>query len=133
MRDERGAALVETAMVLTFLLIVVLGVVDFGRALAMHIAVRDASQEGSLVAAFAPAESTRIVDQTLDAGASVPIEVADIAIICGFSPATVTVEVTHELDLVTPIIGPMFGGSISLVGSETATVFSSDQTCVAVP
>ncbi len=133
MKNERGASLVEVAFTLPLLLMLAMGIADFGRAFAVRIAVQDASQEGALVASFTPAESTRIVNQTIDAGASLPVNATDITITCEFSPDRITVQVVHDLNLVTPFVQGLVGGSIQLVGTETATVFSSDQTCAVYP
>jgi Flp pilus assembly protein TadG len=48
--NEKGQSLVELAMSLMFLLILVAGVVDLGRAFFTYIALRDAAQEGAAYA-----------------------------------------------------------------------------------
>ena len=57
--NEKGQSLVELAMSLMFLLILVAGVVDLGRAFFTYIALRDAAQEG---AAYASVARTNITD-----------------------------------------------------------------------
>ena len=133
MRREAGASLVEVALTLPILLMLVMGVVDFGRAFAARIAIQDASQEGALVAGFAPAETARIVNQTVEAGASVPVTSSDVTNTCEFSPDRVTVTVVHDLTLITPFVQGLVGGSIQLTTSETATDFNVDQTCAVYP
>jgi Flp pilus assembly protein TadG len=51
--NEKGQSLVELAMSLMFLLILVAGVVDLGRAFFTYIALRDAAQEGAAYASVA--------------------------------------------------------------------------------
>ncbi len=51
--NERGQSLVEMAISLMFLLILVAGVVDLGRAFFTYIALRDAAQEGAAYASIA--------------------------------------------------------------------------------
>lgn len=46
-RDERGQALVEFALVLPILLLLVLGIIDFGRAWNLHQTITDAAREGA--------------------------------------------------------------------------------------
>ena len=133
MKRERGASLVEVALTLPILLMLVMGIVDFGRAFATRIAIQDASQEGALVAGFAPAETARIVNQTVEAGASVPVASGDVSISCEFGPDRITVTVVHDLALITPFVQGLVGGSIQLTTSETATDFNVDQTCAAYP
>ncbi len=50
--DDRGAAAVEFALVLPLLLLVVFGLVDFGRAYNMQIMLTQAAREGVRVAAL---------------------------------------------------------------------------------
>lgn len=49
---DRGAAAVEFALVMPLLLLVVFGIVDFGRAYNMQIALTSAAREGVRVAAL---------------------------------------------------------------------------------
>ncbi len=46
-RDERGQALVELALVIPILLVLVLGIFDFGRAWNLHQTITDAAREGA--------------------------------------------------------------------------------------
>ncbi len=50
--EDRGAAAVEFALVLPLLLVVVFGLVDFGRAYSMQISLTQAAREGVRVAAL---------------------------------------------------------------------------------
>ena len=52
-RNESGQSMVELAMSLTFMLILLAGVVDLGRAFFAYIALRDAAQEGAAYASIA--------------------------------------------------------------------------------
>jgi Flp pilus assembly protein TadG len=52
-QNEKGQSLVELAMSMMFLLILVAGVVDLGRAFFTYIALRDAAQEGAAYASVA--------------------------------------------------------------------------------
>src|ERR1044072_3634877 len=50
--NERGATLVEFAIVVTVFLTVMFGVVEFGRALFVHNALADAARRGARYATF---------------------------------------------------------------------------------
>jgi Flp pilus assembly protein TadG len=52
-RSESGQSLVEMAFSITFLIMLVAGVVDLGRAFFTYIALRDAAQEGAAYASIA--------------------------------------------------------------------------------
>jgi len=53
LKREQGQSLVEFTMSITFLLLLVAGVVDLGRAFFTYIALRDAAQEGAAYASIA--------------------------------------------------------------------------------
>lgn len=50
--DRRGAALVEFAIILIILLMLVLGIIDFGLLLKDHLAISQVAREGARFAAF---------------------------------------------------------------------------------
>ena len=52
-RDERGAALVEFAMISVVLMILIFGIIDFGRALYTKNSLTNAAREGGRYAAVA--------------------------------------------------------------------------------
>lgn len=54
-RTGRGAAAVEFALVLPLLLMLVFGIVDFGRLFFAQVSVTQAAREGARLAALAPA------------------------------------------------------------------------------
>lgn len=51
-RQERGAQAVEFALVIPLILVLVLGVLEFGRLLNIHISVSGAAREGARVMAI---------------------------------------------------------------------------------
>jgi len=52
-KNESGQSMVELAMSITFMLILLAGVVDLGRAFFAYTALRDAAQEGAAYASIA--------------------------------------------------------------------------------
>ncbi len=127
-RDARddGAAAVEFALVLPLLLLIIFGIIDFGRAYMAQIALTQAAREGARVAALDPAGD---VEDRVDAAAA-PFSPADVAsaVVSGCARATSgsNAEVTASMrfEFVTPI-GAMaqaaggaggYGGNFTLVG-----------------
>lgn len=53
-RRQRGQALVEFSLGITFLLIMLAGVMDLGRAFFIYISMQDAAQEGASYGSIAP-------------------------------------------------------------------------------
>lgn len=104
-RGDRGAAAVEFALVLPLLLLIVFGIVDFGRAWNMQLALTQAAREG--VRSVALADGTDAAQRTRDAA----FPVTGITVGITTCPATVTaasdaqVTASRTYNYITPISG----------------------------
>jgi Flp pilus assembly protein TadG len=58
--NDSGQSLTEFALVLVFLLVILAGVVDLGRAFFSYIIIRDAAQEGALYGSIAPKDDLNV-------------------------------------------------------------------------
>ena len=146
--SENGQSMVELAISLTFLLFIIAGLVDFGRAFGTFIAVRDAAQEGASFAAVARTAAndpmfcndvTARVQSTSgtlqgwsDAGEiqitttinGVNCASANAATACLGSAVEVEVEFTN-FPLVTPFLGTIIGTqSITLRATAIDTILT---------
>lgn len=69
---RRGQALVELALALSFLLLVLVGLADYGRALIIQVAMTNAAREGAFYAAANPDDlngtRTRVKQEASNAG-----------------------------------------------------------------
>ena len=65
-RGQRGQSLVEMALVLPLLMILLVGVVDVGRAMFAKIAITNASREGARYASRFPADKPGAIDAVRD-------------------------------------------------------------------
>lgn len=112
-RPDRGAAAVEFALVLPLLLLVVFGLVDFGRALNEQILLGRAAQQGARAAAL---RQTDTVARTQAAARPlVNVGVAITACPAGtVTSADATVVATHPFTFITPVDAfvSMFGGDL---------------------
>jgi Flp pilus assembly pilin Flp len=121
--SERGAAAVEFALLLPLLLLLVFGIIDFGRAINAQITITQAAREGARAHALGDADWRQ---RTVDAGIGLSLNpnepsaggnVADLA----DCPATggalagddAQIKVTYRFSFVTPVgaIAGIFGGS----------------------
>lgn len=109
---DRGATAVEVALLLPIVLFLVMGIVDFGRAMHAQITLTQAAREGARVAALKqPGAATRT--QNAATGLS-DVGVAVTACPTGSSGGSdAEVEATYTFNFVTPIGGfaGLFGGA----------------------
>ena len=114
---DQGAAAVEMALVLPLLLVLLFGIIDFGRALNAQIMLTEAAREGARAASLGLDGRSRV---SSTAG---PVAVAaiDITTCDGDYTADAVVRVSHAFRPVTPIGALMrvFGGNSD--GSFTIT------------
>jgi Flp pilus assembly protein TadG len=128
------------AIVSMFLLVLVLGIVDLGRAITTNISVRDAVQEGAMYGAFTRDVTTAEIDARVKASVSEPdLTTASITVYCEADPrdlqdgTRVRVEMLYDVDLITPIVGPALGGTITLEPTAEADRFYDTCPTGAVP
>ena len=119
LRDEHGAAAVEFAFIVPLLLVLVLGIAEFGHAFQVQGTLSAAAREGARVMALqndpaAARAAVRNAAPTLDpAVTDAQIEVSDVC-----PPTTTTtrnVRVTVEYPM--PFLTGFFGADIDLTGT----------------
>jgi Flp pilus assembly protein TadG len=117
---DRGAAAVEFALVLPLLLLLVFGIVDFGRALNAQIMVSQAAREGARWNALG-ASPTEIAQRVSAAGQPLSLSPTS-AVYCGTNPASQvgSVTISYTFHYVTPI-----GALMHLAGMRTMTITST--------
>jgi Flp pilus assembly protein TadG len=112
-RRDRGAAAVELGILLPLLLLIVLGIIDFGRMLNAQVTLTQAAREGSRLAALGNADAD-VTTRTQDAATS--LESVGVSITAcpdgSGSGSDARVTATYTFEFVTPVgdIGAMFGG-----------------------
>ena len=122
-RDERGQGLVEMALIVPVLLLMVAGLVDFGRAFRGYIVVTNAAREGARYASLFPHYEAGIVSATIQAAADVgeSLDESNVAIdgLGASAGETIRVTVTYQLST---ILGSIIGASELTISSSTAMV-----------
>ena len=117
-RNERGAAAVEFALVLPILIVVLFGIVEFGRAYNAQITLTHAAREGAraLAVGHTVAEAKTRVD---DAATPLSLDPADVTPVGTVTPSgsdayscnvgnEVGVEVTYPFEFIVPLFGVDF-------------------------
>ncbi|MGB2955749.1 MAG: TadE family protein [Anaerolineales bacterium] len=142
-KSERGQSLTEFALVLVFLLSLLAGVFDLGRAFFAYIIIRDAAQEGAVFGAIAPkddlnafslAVADRVVAAYVDPSnpSEVPLDVnvmnVQVDIIgsaCAGPGNGVRVTVDYSLPVTMPFLGAIIGSQdVQLSTSVEDTILS---------
>lgn len=133
---QRGQSLVEFAISLMVILLLLMGAVDFGIALFSWVTMRDAAQDGAIYGSVTPNDATGIRNRVIAAASDIiTIAPGDITISYNTNPIkycegstnstpnTITVTVTHNHALVTPLVGTMIGSqTIRLNTQVTNTI-----------
>jgi Flp pilus assembly protein TadG len=132
--SQRGAALLEMALIAPVLVVLVLGIVDLGRVLYTKIPLQQAVQEGAIYAGHFPDDYSAIRAQVQDNTNTFTLAAADITVSCptGASGTDIKVAVDHDVTLFAPIFSQLFGGTITLNADQTAEILGTDS-CAASP
>jgi Flp pilus assembly protein TadG len=115
-RGDRGAAAVEFALVLPILLVLVLGIVEFGRAYFVQTTLSGAAREGVRIMALKD-DAGQATSTVQDYAAGLGVTGGQIAVSPGAcTPGSdVTVTITYPMDYITGF----FGSSLTLTGKGT--------------
>ncbi len=126
---QRGQSLVEFALLFPILIMLLLGLVDFGRVYYVAVAINDAADEGATYAAIRPNDDAGIAARATGATGGLVTITADQVMI--YQPPTVapgqpiTVVVQYHFDFYTPFVSSFFeGGTLDLQGSASHPILS---------
>jgi hypothetical protein len=103
LRRDRGATAAEAALVLPVILMILFGIIDFGRLVNAQIVVSQAAREGGRAEAVGGNASTRASDAAQGLGA-VSTQVLES---CGDEPDPedhAHVVVTYDFEFITPVV-----------------------------
>lgn len=134
-RDERGAVLVEFALLVPILLLLVFGIVDFGYMINRDTMINNVSRDGAREATFGKTYATVLADVRSDlTGYGIPSTAPTTTIVidclrangtpCNATSATydslietggsVVVKITYSHKWVTPLTSSLFGREVTL-------------------
>ncbi len=106
LRDNRAQALVEMALVLTILLLVLSGIIEFGRVFSAQLIVSHASREGARLGVINP-DDTVIVARAKDAADALDTTKVSVAVsaLSRKRGEQLTVQVEYPVAIIMPFIG----------------------------
>lgn len=118
-KQKKGQSLVETAIVLPLVLLLLMGIIDFGFLFNNYIIISNASREAARKGSLGgtDAEIVQLIQNntsTLDPGRlNITIYPAQSQ---RFHGSEIKVTVNYDNRLITPVIGSLLGGDITLQG-----------------
>lgn len=134
-RSERGAELIEFAVVMPILLLIIAGIIDFGMMFRTYEAVTNAAREGARVGVlpgYADTDVRNRVDLYLAAsGLSDPhtttVQNVTVATTAGtFTARAVSLSYTYSF-----VVLPGFGGSLGTINLNAQSVMRTESQAVA--
>ena len=137
--SEYGAALVETAFLLPFLVLLLVGMVDVGRVLFLRTPLLEAAQEGANYASFYSSSYSDIQLRVIESIDSPNLTAAEVTVECiddapsDGTPDRVTVTVEHDIDLILPFMASFLGDPVTLTSSATGDLFVDPANCQPSP
>lgn len=129
-RGERGQSLVELSMSLTFIMLLLVGAIDFSIAYFSFAAMQDAAQEGALYGSINPTDTAGIITRVRSASSN-PVnltETTTVNVTVTLSGAAcegneIQVDVSYAYPISMPFIGAIIGSQqIPLNASVTDTI-----------
>jgi len=117
-RSERGDTLVEFALISFVLMTIIIGILDFGRAVYAYSVVANCAREGARYAITAPDDHTGIADVVQSR--AVGLDPSQLTVVVANEESAVRVSVSYNFELITPLITDVLGsGSLTLASSAT--------------
>ena len=124
-RDKRGQALVELALVVPVLLTLVLGIVEFGRVFSVYMTIQHAAREGVRLGILG-ATDAEIIGRVQANSATLDLGKMSVNVSPGASlrtPGTImTVSVAYNFAVVVPIINTLVGSTIPIATTVSMRV-----------
>ncbi len=126
---EKGQSIVEVAVLFPVLMLLLMGVVDLGRAYYAMVALNDAAEEGAMYASIDPGNLTEIQNRAVHASSGLitfDVNRVSRAPSSGFTAGEpVTVTVTYDFDIYTPIMQTFFeSGSFTFRGEAVNPIIA---------
>ena len=120
--DERGATLVEAALVSTVLFLLLFGIIEFGIVVLSYNSVSSAAREGARYGAVDPAPAEIEAAARAMTGGLDPTRLEVDVTLSGGETPRVTVQVRYRVDLITGLIIAAVGGDPSINLQSTSSM-----------
>lgn len=127
-KTEQGQAVVEMALVLPILIMLIFGIVEFGRILNTYVIVADLSREGARKGAVGGTDidiTSTIQTNGVATGLSssdLTINIIPTSVGARARGTSIEVEVSYPVDIIAPIIGNIIGDPYIVISQTTMRV-----------
>lgn len=120
---RRGDSLVEFALIVPVLVLIVMAVFDFGRAVYAYSVVANSAREGARFGIISTATPNDII--TVVQNSAVGLDPAQLAVSVTYPTTdTVRVVVSYTLELTTPLVAEVVSADGSVVLGSSATMYT---------
>lgn len=118
-KQERGQELVEYALILPIMMLILMSILDLGRAVYYYSAIHNSAREGARYGVINPEDSAGI--EAVVRNKAVALNPTDLSVVIVLPDEdTVQVTVTYQFAVVTPIAGALLGENVITLGSRAA-------------
>ena len=121
--SESGSALIEVAVVLPILLVLSMGIMDFGRAFHAKALLDQAAREGCRLAVVTAPDAALVQSRVASILSSGGLTPGSVTVVGPDGSRMVTVTVTSTFTFVTPgvfaLIGASYGNTLAMTGRAT--------------
>jgi len=125
LKNKKGQALVELALVLPILILLLMGTMEFGRIFHSYLVITNASREGAR-AGVVGLDDSGIKSSVRGVATSLSLSDTQINITPGYGSRSrgvpLTVQVNYSVSLVTPMLGVAVPNPFPLTASTTMRV-----------
>ncbi len=125
LKDEKGQSMVEFAMILPVLLLILVGIIEFGFMFSGYLTLTNASRESARAISLG---ATDAIATQRAKDSSMQLDGSQMVVVISPSAATrqqgdmVTVTITYEYDFLTPFMEAILGGNFLLKTDTTMRV-----------
>lgn len=116
---ERGQELVEYALILPIMMLILMSILDLGRAVYYYSALHNSAREGARYGVINPEDPAGI--EAVVRNKAVVLNPTELTVVIILPDEdTVQVTVTYQFTAITPIAGILLGENVITLGSRAA-------------
>jgi Flp pilus assembly protein TadG len=110
MKSEKGQSLVEFALLLPVLILLLFGIIDFGRIFHAYLTIDHAGREAARTASIGK-DITTVKNTAVSDASSIRLTADQVGVTPGTlsSGTNVTITITYPINFLTPVIGKIVG------------------------